>query len=162
MRHPDREPERCHFCNNKRVYATCDWVKTEKWPPKPLSDIRWMDTVRLSDGTIYRCVHPAPLPLSNGWRYFTSSYLADCEFPAFDPKDWDIGDAENVAIFFGFGRPEKPNGRKWALHTFAIHGWAYVRERSFCNQPCCSLHRRSPGPERYYCMDHWNAWESVS
>src|SRR5260221_633914 len=31
-----------------------------------------------------------------------------------------------------------------------------------CGNPCCSSHRRQIGPERYYCADHWDAWEAIS
>jgi len=31
-----------------------------------------------------------------------------------------------------------------------------------CGNACCYRHRRRIGRSRYYCSDHWRAWEAVS
>jgi hypothetical protein len=37
-----------------------------------------------------------------------------------------------------------------------------IERSEMCGNPCCFRHRRRIGPDRYYCEDHWRAWETVS
>jgi len=37
-----------------------------------------------------------------------------------------------------------------------------IERTAMCDNPCCFRHRRRIGPDRYYCVDHWRAWETVS
>ena len=37
-----------------------------------------------------------------------------------------------------------------------------IERAEMCDNACCFRHRRRIGPDRYYCVDHWEAWETVS
>lgn len=37
----------------------------------------------------------------------------------------------------------------------------WVLRPTRCGAPCCSHHRRHPGPGVDYCADHWRAWEQT-
>jgi hypothetical protein len=37
-----------------------------------------------------------------------------------------------------------------------------IERTEMCDNACCFRHRRRIGPDRYYRVDHWEAWETVS
>jgi hypothetical protein len=41
-------------------------------------------------------------------------------------------------------------------------GLERIERLEMCDNACCFRHRRRIGPDRYYCVDHWGAWETIS
>jgi hypothetical protein len=129
----------CAFCDCPDAKALCDW---------PMVKGVAFKIEELNPGDIL--VQPT-LP---GWRArLLEATVIDGQYAVC--AEVRVTLITQTPLFSGLKKP--PFDIRFTLPTVSFAKYYRVERPGTCDKPCCFRCRRHVGPDRDYCMDHWDA-----